>query len=111
MKQLHIHLNRILQSILHIHNYTRWIDQDSFDTNQMIFDAVCMQLINAGEQIILIQSSDTPMMHDELMEKFSKLSWIINHPYFSANKDLIREYINQELDPLKHLIQDILEQA
>ncbi|MFQ5641694.1 MAG: DUF86 domain-containing protein [bacterium] len=98
----------MLEAITKIEQYTRDMSFDDFITNSMAVDAVVRNIEIIGEA--------SRQLNDAFRKKYSQIPWNkiagirnrIVHEYFGVDVSIIWFIVENELQPLKQQIQQIL---
>src|SRR5690554_481985 len=103
-------LRDILESMNRIDFYTKDMEYDSFNQNQLIIDAVIRNLEIIGEA-----ARDIP---EEIRNKYRKIPWrkmiglrnILIHEYFGVDELIVWEIIKTDLPQVKPDILEVIQE-
>ena len=83
-------------------------DADCFFKNELVFDAVLMNLVNIGESIARL-SDEFITEHNEVpWQKIKNLRNIIAHDYLGIDAEEIWQIIKNRLPEFKDAVEDVL---
>ncbi len=105
------HLVRIVQHIERIRAYAIKIDENTYATRGVEFDAINKQIDLLGEQVSKLFAST-----DNIVHHFPDVPWAelralrnrIAHDYFSINPEMVWNFISDEFDEIHKNILNIL---
>lgn len=107
MKRDLLHVRRILNAIIKAEKYLTGKNLEDLQTDEMLYDALLMELIVLGEE--------TGKISDEFKEKCSHIMWHkivgmrnrITHEYFLVEAKIIWDTCKYDLPALKKDLEDI----
>lgn len=103
-----LYLSDILNSINKIKRYTREITYEELVNNELIFDAVVFNLQIIGEAVKNIPQEIRNVYPQIEWRKIAGLRDIIAHAYFTIDKQIVWDIIQNKLTDLETGIQEII---
>lgn len=112
MKRSLMYLTDILESMERIEKYIQGVDYETFQSNQMLTDAVIRNLEVIGEAARNVS--------DEIRKKYTEIPWrnmiglrnILIHHYFGIDESIVWEVIKTNLPEAKpHILRAIQEEG
>ena len=107
-RNLELYLSDIIKSIHKIKRYTEGITYEELTTNDLIFDAVILNLQIIGEAAKNVPQ-DIRDLHSQIeWRKIAGLRDIIAHAYFTIDKQIVWDIIQNKLTDLETGVRGIL---
>lgn len=106
-----LHASRIVAGIERIRGYTRGLDQASFLANQLVCDAVAMNLMAIGESALKISVEARGLAPEIDWRDVINLRHRIAHGYDDLSFSIIWSVVAVELDVLEDAAKKIVAEA
>jgi uncharacterized protein with HEPN domain len=100
-RNVRILIDGIISSIDRIFSYTNGLDYSQFRSNQMVMDAVLMQLMVLGEHANRIPKDFRKILPDIEWGRIVRSRNIIAHEYHGIDYEIIWRIVIEYLPPLK----------
>lgn len=107
-RKIELYLSDILNSINKIKRYTREITYEELVDNELIFDAVVFNLQIIGEAVKNIPQDIRNICPQIEWKKIAGLRDIIAHAYFTVDKQIVWDLVQNKLNELEVGIKEIM---
>ena|SRR3989338_11227249 len=104
----HFYLERIIESIQRIERFIAGLSEADFSNNEVVNDAVLMQLINIGEMVNQLSEDFTEKHRNFPWHEIIGMRNQIAHGYFEIKPDVIWRTCQIDLPELKNMIGSII---